>query len=93
MDLTDLIKNFVSKKENASIVVDLTKLSTEYYSGFINRKLYNFRKYNVNYSLTLHKIQNYLRKHEEFKKVDPREFSVELMKYLYEHRISPKSKE
>ncbi len=92
MDLTHLIKDFVSKKENASIVVDLTKLSTEYYSGFVHRTLYNFKKYNPNYSSTLHKIYDYLKKHEEFRKVHPMDFSIELMKYLYENRITPRSK-
>ncbi|HNZ51850.1 MAG: hypothetical protein BWY36_00541 [Candidatus Diapherotrites archaeon ADurb.Bin253] len=87
MELAQLIKNFVSKKENADILVSLTKLSTEYYSDFINKKYSN--KSDVDYTHTLEKINHYLKSHKEFRNVDPRDFSIELMKYLYDHRSKP----
>lgn len=89
MKLTQLIKDFVSRRENAEVLVDLTKLSTEYYSDLINRKYPNSHRSTVDYTHTLKKIDHYIKKHKEFREVDPRDFSVELMKYLYEHRIRP----
>jgi hypothetical protein len=86
MKLTQLIKDFVSRRENSEVLVDLTKLSTEYYYDLIRKRYPNSYTSNVDYTQTLKKINQYIKKHNEFKKVDPRDFSVELMKYLYEHR-------
>ncbi len=89
MKLTQLIKNFVSRKENADVLIDLTKLSTEYYYDLIRQKYPNSYKSDVDYTQTLKKINHYIKKHKEFREVDPRDFSVELMKYLYDHRSRP----
>ncbi|HPD82088.1 MAG TPA: hypothetical protein PK357_03240 [Candidatus Pacearchaeota archaeon] len=93
MKLTQLIKDFVSRKENAEVIFDLTKLSTEYYYDLIRRRYPNSYKSNVDYTQTLKKINDYIKKHNEFKKINPRDFSVELMKYLYEHRLKPGTRE
>ena len=86
MELSHIVKNFVFRKENADILVDLTKLSTEYYSYFVHNKDYNLPKEDRDYSHALIKIDHYLKKHREFRGVNPKKFSIELMKYLYEHR-------
>jgi hypothetical protein len=83
MKLSNLVKDFVSKKENTNVLIELTKLSTDYFSSFI---------FNNNYSNPLKGIRNYLAEHEEFKGVDAGEFSVELIKYLYEERKREKIK-
>lgn len=86
MELSHLIRDFVSRKDNRDILVDLTKLSTEYFSDVVHNKYSNHVTENRDYSDTLKKIEHYIKKHREFRRVDPRDFSVELMKYLYEHR-------
>ncbi len=77
MKIENLVKKFVLSKENSDIIVDLTKLSTEYFSNFLSGR---------DYSNVLEQVNNYLKEHSEFKEVNPKVFSIELMKYLYTHR-------
>lgn len=77
MELSNLVKKFVLKKNNMNLVVDLTELSTNYISDFVLGR---------NYSNSLEKLRNYMKKLSDLKEVNPDEFSVELIKYFYEQR-------
>ena len=77
MELSDFVKNFVLKEENIDVLVNVARLSTEYLHNYI---------FDKDYHKTLEKLKAYLNEREEFKDVDVGQFSLELVKYLYEHR-------
>lgn len=78
MELSKLIKDFVLNKENADLVVDLTRASTEYISDFV---LGN------DYSKSFKDLKNYINQSEKLKEINAEDFSIELVKYLYETRM------
>jgi len=77
MELSKLIKDFVLETKNAGLLVDLAKVSTVYIANCVLKR---------DSSEAIGELQNYLAKMEEFKEVNPDEFSVELVKYLYEQK-------
>lgn len=74
MELSDKIEKFMLNIKNSEIILDLTKLSADYFLKVVSKNL----SYNV--------LKDYLSKIEELKEENPDAVAVELIKYLYEHR-------
>jgi len=72
-----MIEEYVQNPENSAKLVELTKLSTNYLSNSLDMN--DYREY-------VDQIKDEIKDEPGFEDVDAEEFSLGLVKYLYEQR-------